>query len=309
MDAVPFSAFFLFVHPKDADALALTCKVFKEWVDREYKRVGRAAVLPGGVWHGRLCKRARESVGKALPNHMPRALASLVDNECIRCHRRLLARVSKWGFAAHAPCIRGMLLNTYYVPEKLGLGENHLRRLPQETLWGYGGGYFAQQYSYQVVFRQPVRRFVPVEWTLKHAATVVYPGIVKTFLNEKRKAAEALRQEKERKAQRKVEVRQKREAALTKRRTRLDQHPQASLVYKVYHVMGSEVMGDYLSSVIKPKTSLKEVVVAAQKHDAQATSQTRLQVRCCLQHADPVSGSCLFGRIRSWSIDSQQQRP
>lgn len=135
----PFSAYFIYIHPNDADALAMTCEYNRQMVDDEYERVGRDAVLPGGIWHHHLCKRAQRSVATTHSNHMPKALASLVDGRCIVCRRRHPARASVWGFAAHAPCVRGMLIDTFAIPKKLGLSCQDVSAIPSERLSGHRG--------------------------------------------------------------------------------------------------------------------------------------------------------------------------
>lgn len=270
MDCVPYAAYFPFIHPADADALSLTCKTLQRWVLDDYSREERKAVLSGGVWHHNLCKRARESIAKSQPNHRPLALASLVDNQCIVCQKRLLAKVSFWGFAAHAACIRGFLLNTYYIPGRFGLDANHLRILPQETLTGFSI-ISGEPYTYKVVFEEPYRRFVPQNWTLEHAVEV-YQSRVHDFFEKKRKEAEAQREAEDRKRRRKLSTQKKREAALEKRRRMLENHELASLIHSVHRRMGRRLMGDFLDFLVKPKTSLQNVVDFALKYSNQIST-------------------------------------
>ena len=286
MDIVPFSAYFPYIHPKDADALAVTCKRYQTMVDDEYRRVGRAPVLPHGCWHHHLGKRARDSVVDAatLLNYMPKALASLIDGRCIVCDRRLLARVSPWGFNAHPPCIRGLLLNTYYIPEKLGLSSQDIRgAIPTQRLVGYRL-YTQVQYEYDAVFRRPYRRFVPADWTLKHVATVVHAAKVQRFQGEKRRRKEAAEALEAAKRQRRVMVEQKRADAVAKRKAALEAHPQVDLVRRVVNVMGARaILGDYLKPVLRAPTSLQNVVEAAQEHASLADARARRQVQTYLE--------------------------
>lgn len=283
MDAVPFSAFFAYIHPTDADALSLTCKAYYRWVCNEYRRVGREAVLPGGCWHSYLCKRAQWTIGTVRPNYMPKALASLVDSQCIVCRKRLLASVSFWGFAAHKPCARGMLLNTYYVLEKLGLSTEDLRCIPSERLVGYQV-VSRNQYEYDAVFRQPWRRYVPSTWTLQHVVTRVLGAKVRGFRDRKRKAAAAARAREDAKRQRQLDLENKRQEAVALRRAKLEAHPQAGMVRLVVHVLGSKcVLGDYLKPVIHAPTSLTKVVDAARGYAATLDVLVRDEVTKCIE--------------------------
>lgn len=263
MNVVPFSEFFPYVHPLDADALALTSKWYHNIVNKEYTRVGRLAVLPGGCWHYRLCKRARVSVTQVFPNTKPKALASLVDSTCFRCGHRLLARVSTWGFMAHAPCVRDLLINTFYIPEKVGLGPQELADLPQETRQGFQVVY-REQYDYQVVFRRPFHRIVPVEWTLKYAATVVHVKKVVAHRDQQRAVTEMLKEKAQRKRQQQLTMAQKRRDALATRRAKLEAHPCALRIEKVRWIVGPRLFGDYLDLRITCKTSLARIVARTQ---------------------------------------------
>lgn len=264
MDVVPFSEFFPFVHPQDADALARTSKFYQHRVETEYHRIGRTAVLPGGCWHHHLCKRARESVAHVFPNPRPRALASLVDNRCVRCKRRLLARVCVWGFTAHAVCVRDLLLNTFYIPEKLGLNPKDLAHLPHETRQGFNMLYH-ETYDYQVVFRRPYRRLVPVEWTLQHAATVVHAAKVASHRRQKQQVVEMLQMKAQQKVQRASDLTEKRRNALAARRAKLEAHPLFPQIDQIRRLVGApRLLGDYLEPLIANKTSLARIVARTQ---------------------------------------------
>ena len=264
MDLVPYAAFFPYIHPCDADNFSLVSKAYRTWILHEYLRVGRDAVVPGGIWHHQLCKRARDSIFSSKPNFRPLALGSLVDNRCIVCRKSYMAKVSFWGFAAHPACIRPFLLNTYYIPEKFGLQANHLRILPQETLNGYN--YVMNSYSYKVVFEGPSRRFVPKEWTLEHAAEI-YAADVHDFFEKKRKKAQAIRKAKERKHRRTMELQEKRTAALAKRQQMIDTHPMGSIIRRVHQAMGQRFMGDFLGPLVTPHTKWKTILETAPKYD------------------------------------------
>ena len=267
MDVVPFSAYFPYIHPSDADALARTCRYFQEAVDEEYKRSGREAVLPGGCWHRHLCKRARDSIHVSHANFMPQALSSLLEGKCIVCGKRYLARVSVWGFCAHAPCIRGHLVNTFLIPGKFGLASKDWQTLPREELTGYNSADW-EKYTYDVVFRHPCRRMVPREWTLKYLVTRIHAPKVESFLLGKRKAREAVLTRENSRQQKRMALARKRSEALATRRAALDNHPRASMVYRTSQIMGERmIMGDYLDEVVVCTTTLRKVVMAAETYD------------------------------------------
>ena len=275
----PFSAYFPYIHPKDADSLSLTCKAYRVMVDDEYKSAGRKAVLPGGCWHHRLCKRARDSVNQSNDNYKPKALASLVDSKCIVCSRSLMARVNTWGFAAHATCVRDMLVNTYYVEEKWGLKWVDIKAIPRQELEGYRM-ILRETYEYDVVIRHTYGRLVPMEWTLKHLVLKLCAAKVQAFVSRKRKEREELRQKTEAKRQRKMVLDQKRADAVATRVSALANHPQGAMVRDVFHVKGAYVFGDYFKPILRPKTTLEEVVLEALKYDVRALA--RQEVTHCL---------------------------
>lgn len=263
---VPFEAYFPYIHPKDADALALTNKQNNVIVDKEYKRAGWRAVMPGGCWHHKLCKRARESVQPSLANTMPKALASLVDQKCIVCKKRSMSSVSMWGFIAHKPCIRHLLLNTYYIHSKWGLVSKDLKTLPKERLTGYR--ILAREpYDYDVVFRQPFLRFVPREWTLKYIVTELHVDKVALHCQKKRKAQQEYQALKEQKRQKTNARDQKRQEAVARRRATLEAHPSYPMVHRVLTLVGNAVMDDYLTHVVRCKTTLAKVISKAEKYD------------------------------------------
>ena len=280
MDSVPFSAFFPYVHPNDADALALTCTVHLRTVDDEYVRAGRKAVLPGGCWHHLLCKRARDSVSQSHENNMPRALASLIDSKCIGCGRPLLARVSVWGFAAHAPCIRHMLVNVFYIPEKLGLNYHDLQTLPRQELEGYRV-VSRESFKYDVVFQRCRRRLVPREWTLQYVATVLCADKVREYQDNQRKARdEAIAMEAARRQKRMV-LDQRRAEAVAKRLALLQTHPRFSMIQRAIHVVGKSILGSYLDNLLTSETSLRQVVANAEECDT--CGLARVEVQKCLE--------------------------
>jgi hypothetical protein len=279
MDIVPFSAYFPYIHPTDADALALTCHVYRQMVDDEYTRAGRNALLPGGCWHHLLCKRARDSVSQSYPNNMPKALASLVDSKCIGCQRPLLARVSVWGFAAHPQCIRHMLVNVFYIPEKFGLNYKDLRSIPRQELEGYRL-VSRESYKYDVVFHQRRRRLVPREWTLQHVATVLYAHKVRQYQSNQRKARDAAIAVEAAKHQKRLALGQRRTEAVAKRLAALEAHPRVAIVQRALHVVGKSILGSYLDNLLTPKTSLRQVVANAEKFDTDGLA--RVQVQKCL---------------------------
>jgi hypothetical protein len=261
MDSVPFSAYFQFIHPTDADALALTCRMYRQLVDDEYKRSGRNAVLPGGCWHHSLSKSARASVSRSCPNFMPKALASLVDSTCIVCKRPTDTwRVSVWGFIADAECIRHMLLNVYYIPKRFGLDPEDYQSIPRQELKGLFG-------KYDVVFQQRRRRLVPQEWTLQHVATVLYVHKVREYQSNQRKARDDAIAAKAAKHHKRLALDQRRTEAVAKRRVALEAHPRFAIVQRAVHVVGKGILGSYLDHVMTPKTSLRQVVANAEKID------------------------------------------
>lgn len=190
-----------------------------------------------------------------------------------------MARVSMWGFAAHAPCVRGMLMNTYYLREKLGLKEKNVKSLPKERLKGYRG-VSRRQYQYDAVWKQPCRRLVPSEWTLKYVATVVLAHKVRPFLSKKRKDREELREHEEAKRQKRLVLDQKRAEAVAARLAALEAHPQASMVRRAIHVLGTRILGDLVEPVLRPTMTVKKVVLEAEKYDPYALA--RAEVRHCL---------------------------
>jgi hypothetical protein len=274
MDLVaPFSAYFPYIHPKDADSLSLTCKVYRIMVDDEYKRTGRKAVLPGGCWHHRLCKRARDSVHQSNENYKPKAVASLVDSTCIVCSRSLMASVTTWGFAAHPTCLRDMLVNTYYVEEKWGLQWHDINKMiPRQRLTGYRR-ISRESYEYDVVIRHTYGRLVPMQWTLKHLVLKLCASKVQAFVSRKRKERSELLQKAEAKRQKQELLDKKRADAMAIRVLAVANHPQGSMVRGVFHVKGRYVFGDYFKDILRPKTTLEEVVFEAQKYDVRVLAR------------------------------------
>lgn len=279
MDSVPFPAYFPYIHPNDANALALTCHVYRQMVDDEYRRAGRNAVLPGGCWHHLLCKRARDSVHLTHDNFMPKALASLLESRCIGCRRPLLARVSVWGFAAHAPCIRHMLVNVFYIPEKLGLNYHDLRSIPRQELEGYRA-VSRESYQYDVVFKQRRRRLVPREWTLQHVATVLYAHKVREYQSNKHKGRDEAIAVEAAKRQKRLALDQRRTEARANRLAALEAHPRVAIVRRALHVVGKSIFGSYLDNLLAPETSLRQVVANAGNIDTDGLA--RVEVQKCL---------------------------
>lgn len=286
MDTVPFSAYFPFIHPTDADALALTCHMYRQMVDDEYRRVGRNAVLPGGCWHHLLSKSARDSVSRSHQNYMPKALASLVDSTCIVCKRPSPWRVSAWGFVADAKCIRHMLLNVYYIPQRFGLAPEDYRSIPRQELKGMCG-------KYDVVFQQPLRRLVPQEWTLQHVATVLYAHKVREYQSNQRKARDDAIAAKAAVAKRRLALDQKRTEAVAKRRVALEAHPRFAIVQRAVHVVGKGILGSYLDHVMISKTSLRQVVANAEGFDTDgsAASSEKKRRRIVVEAVQPTPPS------------------
>lgn len=261
-----FLEFLPFIHPRDADALSQTSKTYHEIVTSAYQRWGRDLVCTNGAWHANLCKRARESIDSTHPNWRPMALASLVDRECIVCRKKYMARASTWGFQAHKECIRGMLLNVYYIPQKFGLGATEISTLPQERLVGYRV-VSHETYAYDVVFKHPYRGMVPVEWTLQYVVEEIHWAKVKSFHTRNRqKAARALHQSLLAR-RKKALVEQRRMEALVKRKQSLENHPLYHRFCAVSSAIGHKIdfVGDFFDVKIHPTTKLKHVLEKTQK--------------------------------------------
>lgn len=284
MDTVPFSAYFPFIHPTDADALALTCHMYRQRVDDEYKRAGRNAVLPGGCWHHLLSKRARDSVSRSSPNNMPKALASLVDSTCIVCKRPSNWRVGVWGFIADAKCIRHMLLNVYYIPQRFGLHPKDYQSIPRQELEGLFG-------KYDVVFQQRRRRLVPQEWTLQHVATVLHAHKVREYQSNQRETRDNAIAVKAAKHHKRLALDQKRTEAVARRRVALEAHPRFAIVQRAVHVAGKGILGSYLDHVMIPKTSLRQVVANAEIFDTDGLAASNEKKRRRIVVENDSSGS------------------
>ena len=277
MDQVPFAAFFHFVWPQDAEALARTCSMHMKVVEEAYATLGRKAVLPGGCWSHKMTGRPASTVRASHRNYMPLALSSLITKTCALCEKKSAAGVTKWGFIACTDCkdeLRAMLLNTYYVPKMTSLTKEDIASLPKQNLDGWRPG-SKEEYTYNVVFRYPYR-LVPRHWSLFHAATVVHKAMYDRFNEPKRRARkEAEKRAKEKRKQEEIKRRaeaareaQRQQAfkdALAERRAALEAHPRKALVHKVQLGAG-RILGDYLQGqVLVPKTDLAQVVARAEK--------------------------------------------
>ena len=182
--------FFEWVHPGDAHNISRTCKNQKEGVLRWYKSRGRFMISEGGPWRRHLGKRTKDSLdGGHIVSWMPRAMSSIVDQECAVCGHSFRAALNDFGFIGHAQCIRPYLINLYYLQRDFGLQTQQCTsKIPYCKLQGYAQS--QGQYNYYAVWRCGRGDLVPKEWTAFHLVHQTYPQNVEQHHHERLRLAE-----------------------------------------------------------------------------------------------------------------------
>lgn len=106
-----------FIDPEDAHSLSYVSKDLRKSVLRYYKTFGNQLIQVSGDWHGRLSKRARESLCTvARISWAPLGVASLVWQRCGVCRRRFRGACHPaFGILAHPECLLPSLISMDYV--------------------------------------------------------------------------------------------------------------------------------------------------------------------------------------------------
>jgi len=173
-----------------------------------------------------------------------------------------------------------MLVNVFYIPEKLGLNYQDLRTIPRQELEGYRV-LSRESFKYDVVFQRCRRRVVPREWTLQYVATVLCADKVREYQDNQRKARDnALAMEAARR-QKRMALDQRREEAVAKRLALLRAHPRYFMIQRTVHVVGKSILGSYLDNLLTSTTSLRQVVANAEACDT--CGLARVEVQKCLE--------------------------
>jgi hypothetical protein len=108
--------------------------------------------------------------------------------------------LNDFGLVAHPACIRGYLINTFYLSRDFGIEDGPCVAVPNAIYQGYSRRRGATQYEYRAIWKTPYPYLVPREWTAYYLVHVKHPDMVETHRVRQAELEEAKMEERRRKA-------------------------------------------------------------------------------------------------------------